>query len=335
MISIAKTSARSAHRPGVRLIAMAALAVVAAAGRAGAAQAPAQAPRQAGAADAFAIEDPFEKTNRGFFENHQKIDRAFIRPVALGYEHVVPRPIRDGMHNLITELGEPAVFANYMVQLRLARAGRTVARFLANATIGLGGLMDPATKMGLPHHANGFGDTLGRYGMKPGPYLFLPLVGPTDFRDLLGLGVDFAVDPLGWGHYDGDAYVRGGLWTIGGLDQRARAEPDLRAIEAQGTDFYASMRSYYLQNREAQIRGGAPIKIEELPSFDEEPTPAPPSAPATPPAAPPSASSSAAPTSAVVFAAPSAHPHASGDVEAFLAPQARRPAPAAGLPIEL
>jgi phospholipid-binding lipoprotein MlaA len=315
---------------------MAALASIAFAGKGRAAETAAPAPRAAHGPDAFAIEDPFEKANRGFFENHLKIDRAIIRPVALGYERVVPRPFRDGMHNLINELGEPAVFANYMVQLRLARAGKTVARFLANATIGMGGLMDPATRMGLPHHANGFGDTLGRYGMKPGPYLFLPMVGPTDFRDLIGLGVDFAVDPLGWGHYDGDAYVRGGIWMIGGLDQRARAEPDLQAIEAQGTDFYASMRSYYLQNREAQIRGGAPIKIEELPSFDEEPAPAPPPSPATPQAAPPSASSAAAPTSALVAATPPPkHLQASGDVDAFLTPQACRAAPAAGLPIEL
>jgi phospholipid-binding lipoprotein MlaA len=303
---------------GLWLIALGAMAVCVAPGRvhAAASGAPSAAP-----VDAFAVNDPYEKTNRRFFASHQKIDHAVIRPLALGYQHVVPKPIRDALHNLIIEAGAPMVLANDLVQLRFARAGKTVARFAVNATIGLGGLTDPAAKMGLPYTPNGFGDTMGRYGVKPGPYLFLPLFGPTDIRDMIGKAVDFAVDPVGWGHYDGDAIVRGGVWTLGGMDERARAEPDLQEIES-GADPYASMRSYYMQNREAQIRGGRAIKIDELPSFDDGPAQAPPASSQPQPEAPakpPAAAQSAAPTSATVAAPPSAGGQGSGDAAAFLA----------------
>jgi phospholipid-binding lipoprotein MlaA len=292
-----------------------------------AAEAPAAAPPGPPAADA-GIEDPFEKMNRRFFANNQKTDRLIIRPLVMGYQHALPRFLRDALHNLVTEIGEPMVFANDVVQLRFARAGRTAARFVANATIGMGGLRDPATEMGLPHHSNGFGDTMGRYGITPGPYLYLPLFGPSNFRDIIGMAVDFMVDPVGWGHYDGDAAVRGGIWTVSGLDQRMRAEPDLQAI-ADSADPYARMRSFYMQNRQSEIQGGRQIKIEELPQFDDEPAPAP--TPSSPPASAPSAAASAKPTSAVMVLSPSG---ASGDAAAFLTP-APGPAAAAGAAIEL
>jgi phospholipid-binding lipoprotein MlaA len=290
---------------------------------------PASAPTKS---DSLAVNDPFEKMNRRFYANHSVFDRILIRPLTHGYEAVLPKPIRSALHNLVTEISEPMAFANYVVQLRFERAAKTVARFVANATIGVGGLMDPATRMGLEHHDNGFGDTLGRYGIAAGPYLYLPLLGPSNFRDLIGMGVDFAVDPVGWGHYEGDWGVRSGIWIVSGLDARSRAEGDLMAIE-NNTDPYASMRSFYLQNREAEIHGNAPIRVEDLPQFDDDLAPAP--APTAPPAQapPPSAAASGAPTSAL---APPERARASGDAAAFLAPPraaaAGRPG---GPPIEL
>lgn len=328
--SATTASTRGAGKPaGLRIATLAAFAAATLASPSHAAK----------ASDALAVNDPFEKANRRFYASHEKFERAIIRPLAHGYETVVPKPVRDAVHNLFTEIGEPMVFANDMVQLRFARAVRTAARFAANATIGVGGLMDPATRLGLPHHDNSFGDTLGRYGVTAGPYLYLPLLGPTDFRDAIGMAVDYATNPVGWGHYRNDWLVRSSIWIVGGLDSLVRAEPDLEAIE-NNTDPYASMRSFYLQNREAEIHGNAPIKLQDLPQFDDElePPPAGSSAPASPApanAAPPSAAGSAAPTSALV-AGPSV-PGASGDVAAFLLPSraGRLDPPRSAAPIEL
>lgn len=298
-----------------------------------AASAPASpSPAASATADALAIEDPFESLNRRFYAIHRVLDRAILRTLALGYQQGAPRPLQAALHNVVTELGEPMVFANDVLQFRLARAAKTAARFVVNATAGIGGLFDPATKMRLEHHDNGFGDTLGRYGFKPGPYIFLPLVGPSTLRDLLGTAVDFYSDPLSRIHYPKRAYVQAGVWIVGGLDQRARAEADLQHIDEIGTDSYATLRSLYLQDREARIRGGEGVSIETLPSFDDAPA-----APAAAPAArerAPAASDAAvsAPSSAVAAALP---PDSGPDAAYFLTPPPPPPAPFAGPPLGL
>jgi phospholipid-binding lipoprotein MlaA len=285
-------------------------------------------------------EDPFERLNRNFYHGWVNTDRAVMRPLALGYARYTPKVLQKGLRNVLTEVHEPQAFANSMVQFRFRAAGRTLLRFIANATVGLGGLFDPASHWGLAHEDNGFGDTLGRWGMKPGPYVFLPLFGPGDFRDMIGEAVDFLTDPVGWGHYEGDAAVRGSVWVVSGLDQRAQSEDDLERIEDMATDSYAAMRSYYLQNREAEIRGNAQVKLEDLPDLEE--VPAPPSTPTPrtpaeigphplrgPAEAAPAAAASAAPAAAIVTS------KASGDVAAFLADPAAGRAPSVGAPIQL
>lgn len=292
------------------------------------------------ASDALTVEDPFERMNRRFYAIHQKIDHAVLRPLALGYSHATTGGLRKALHNFVTELSEPVVFGNDILQLRLKRAGTTFGRFLIDATLGLGGLFDPATKMGLPHHDNGFGTTLGRYGMKPGPYIFLPLVGPTNFRDLLGTGVDFYSDPLGRVHYHDRGDVQVGIAVVSGLDERANAEADLQQIESMGTDSYATLRSLYMQKREAEIRGDAPVSINELPDFDDPGAPA--GAPAQPEAAPPPAQAAPAATDPgvskpSVAEVPITRPQSGPDAEYFLtAPAPPSGAhPPAGPPIEL
>ncbi len=266
------------------------------------------------ATDALTVEDPFEGVNRRFYAIHEAIDHAILRPLALGYSHGVVTPIRKGLHNFVTELGEPMVFGNDVLQLRMKRAAKTFGRFVINATIGVGGLFDPATKIGLPHHDNGFGTTLGRYGVKPGPYLFFPILGPSNFRDVLGAGMDIYSDPLGRIHYPSRTNVLIGVAVVRGLDTRADAEADLQQIESMGTDSYATLRSLYMQQREADIRGEKPVSVEDLPSFDDTPAPATapgpaalPDAPAPlPPATTPAASDPgvAKPSAAVVPASP-------------------------------
>jgi phospholipid-binding lipoprotein MlaA len=302
--------------------------------------APAVPKAAAPAPDLLTPEDPFEKTNRWFYRSYRSSDRSLMRPLALGYARYTPQPLQMGLRNVLTEVREPQVFANDMVQFRFKAAAKTLARFVVNATVGIAGLTDPAAKWGLPHENNGFGDTLGRLGMRPGPYVFLPWFGPSDFRDMIGKAVDLLTDPVGWGHYENDEWVRGGVWFIGGLDQRAQAEDDLERIDMMGTDSYATMRSYFLQSRQAEINEGAQVKIEELPSFDEEPAPPPAAAPAQPaPATPPAAPSATAAPAAAPASALTTEPEpvmrSSGDVEAFLAPPAQAPPPVGGPPIEL
>ena len=275
--------------------------------------------RPAPISDTLTVEDPFEGMNRAFYAVHQLIDKVFLRPLALGYSHAAVTPVRKAVHNLVVEVSEPVVFGNDVLQLRIKRAAKTLARFVVNATVGIGGLLDPAAKMGLDHHDNGFGTTLGRYGIKPGPYLFIPLMGPTNFRDMIGTGFDFYSDPVGRIHYPKRGYVLLGIGVVGGLDQRAEADADLRQIESMGTDSYATLRSLYMQQRQAEIRGDKPISVDELPSFDEDAAPAPAAtpganpapaalpdepAPLPPSAAPTDAASTAKPSAAIITAPP-------------------------------
>jgi len=199
--------------------------------------------------------DPLEKFNRAMFNGHQKFDRALLRPAALGYQHAVPKPVRSGIRNVLRNLTEPIVFLNDLLQLKPGRAIKTFGRFVFNSTLGLGGVLDIAKLPGLklPHRPNGFGDTLGYYGVKPGPYLFLPFVGPTDLRDLLGGQADGLVLPLAVGDPFDRLEYQIPKGVVSGLDQRAEADQDLKALFGSAVDPYATLRSVYLQDRAGEI----------------------------------------------------------------------------------
>ena len=130
-------------------------------------------------------DDPFESMNRGFYGFHRVLDAAIFGPAARAYKAVLPAQLRKGLRNMISNLKEPGIAANDLLQAHPDRTVKTVARFAINSTIGFAGLFDFAHDMGMPHHDNGFGATAGRYNIQPGPYLFIPLVGPTNIRDLL------------------------------------------------------------------------------------------------------------------------------------------------------
>jgi phospholipid-binding lipoprotein MlaA len=136
--------------------------------------------------------DPLQSVNIKAFELTHSVDKAVFRPVALAYRHGLPSPIRSGLRNVLTNLNEPVVFANYLVQHHPGKAAETLARFTINSIIGVAGLFDVAKtrRFNLPHHPNGFADTLGFYGVKSGPFLYLPLIGPSTVRDLFGDVVD-------------------------------------------------------------------------------------------------------------------------------------------------
>ena len=244
-----------------------------------------------------AVSDPLEPMNRAFFGFHQMLDHILIRPAAVAYKRILPRPIRNGITHVFSNLGEPAVFVNDVLQGRGQQATETFTRFAGNTTFGVLGIFDVATHAGLPHHPNDFGMTLARYGFKPGPYIFVPLAGPTTVRDAIGSVAGLVLNPLVIMRYSGDGAV-GATGVVGdGLQTRIDADDQLKALFASATDPYASFRSYFLQNRQAEVNNGR-IDIEELPDFGTPDTgasaassePAAPSTPASVPASTASAS---------------------------------------------
>jgi phospholipid-binding lipoprotein MlaA len=236
--------------------------------------------------------DPWEKFNRKSFAINQTLDRYALRPLAMVYSHVLPAPVRDGLHNVLSNLDEPVVLVNDVLQGRFHRAGVTTGRIVANTVLGIGGVFDVATKLGAPHHDNGFDVTLGRYHVKPGPYLFIPLLGPSTVRAAVGSGVDAVSQPLYWIKYPHHNTVSIVRFVVGGLDTRARVDDQYQALMSDATDPYATLRSVYLQNQQSQVDAGEPLANQPLPDFGD-PTPSPTT---PPPAAPPAAAPPAAPT---------------------------------------
>ena len=214
--------------------------------------------------------DPYEKLNRKSYALFRYLDRHAIRPAAVFYAHAVPKVARTGLHNAIQNVGEPVIFFNDVLQLHPTAAAQTLGRFAINSTIGVAGLGDPATASGVPYHQNSFGTTMGRYGVPAGPFLFIPVLGPSDVRDLVGGGVDTLTDPLTWINYTGRFAVNAGRTVVSGLDTRANADPQLKQLDGLATDPYASLRSLYLQNRQAQITGGQ-VNVNDLPDFGPAP----------------------------------------------------------------
>ncbi|HEY2659422.1 MAG TPA: VacJ family lipoprotein [Caulobacteraceae bacterium] len=237
--------------------------------------------------------DPWEPANRFGFVVFMALDRAIIRPVAMIYSHVVPSPLRKGIHNMLSNMSEPVVGINDVFQGHFRKAGVTTARFVTNTTLGVGGLFDMASQMGAPHHDNGFDLTLGRYHVKSGPYLFVPIVGPTSVRDLFGYVVDGALDPLHWANYPHRTTIGLSRTLVGGADKRSLNDSSFESLLSDATDPYATLRSVYLQNEQSQIDEGRSPAQQPLPDFDEsappgaqEPAAPPPETPQTPPTAP-------------------------------------------------
>lgn len=220
-------------------------------------------------AGASAPDDPWERRNRRNYAIEGVLDRHVIGPAARVYHKLTPDPIGRGIHNVLVNLSEPVVIINDMLQLRFKRAGVSATRLVTNSTIGLLGLFDVASRAGLTHHGNEFGVTLGRYGVPSGPYMYVPLVGPSTVRDFVGAGVDFLMNPLHWLTYADRTEVGATQITVGGLDTRVMTEDQLNALLSGAIDPYATLRSVYLQNKTGEVEGdGVP---HELPSFDETP----------------------------------------------------------------
>lgn len=218
--------------------------------------------------------DPLEGFNRAMFGIHQALDKSIYRPVAMGYQHVVPKPVRSGLRNFFSNLTEPVVFLNYLLQFKFGKAAETLVRFTVNSTLGVGGLFDIAKtkEFNLPHRDNSFGDTLAYYGVGPGPYIFLPLVGPTTLRDVLGGPLGGAVLPVAVGNPFADWRFQLPSGVINGLDRRAESDRELRALFGGAVDPYATLRSVWLQHRAGEVAGLRHHRIErQSPSEFDDP----------------------------------------------------------------
>jgi len=207
--------------------------------------------------------DPIEPFNRGSFAVHQAIDRNVLAPVARGYRKVVPAPVRTGVRNVLANLRTPVILVNDILQGESRRAGETLGRFVVNSTLGVGGIFDVAgTRLGVRGHTEDYGQTFARWGIGEGPYLFVPVLGPSNPRDLTGFGAGIASDPLVW--FGQGVAVDALTWSRAGatvVDTREDLLDPLDDLERTSLDPYATLRSAYRQRRRAEIEnrtGGTP-----------------------------------------------------------------------------
>lgn len=269
--------------------------------------------------------DPLEPLNRATWRFNEAVDRNVAQPLARTYNRAVPRPLRTGVENFFSNLGDVAVMANDFLQLRFGHGMNDLMRIAVNTSFGLLGVLDVATPAGLPKRDQDFGLTLGHYGVPSGPYLVLPLFGPSTFRDGIGFGIDQFADPATYA----EPAWRNSLWGAQFVSTRARYLNATNLLEQAALDRYLFVRDAYLARRRAQLgegedeplpdygnedgNGGAKPRQPEggtLPAAPTAEPPAPPAAPtAEPPAVPPSAplpAPTAVPPSAPTGATPGA-----------------------------
>lgn len=216
--------------------------------------------------EALAANDPFEQANRAALKRNAIIDKYFVIPTVGLYFLIVPEPGRRGVHNFLGNLSLPTIFVNDMLQGELSRAGHSAWRLVINSTIGLGGVMDPATKIGIPPHGEDFGQTLAVWGVGEGPYLVLPFIGPSNPRDAGGMAADILIDPTNQIHFKQHIWWDAGRIYFTLLDLKGQTYETLQGIQRSSVDYYSSLRSLYRQLRTEQIRNGRKAG-EELPDF--------------------------------------------------------------------
>jgi phospholipid-binding lipoprotein MlaA len=198
--------------------------------------------------------DPLEPTNRVFYAVNDALDTAILRPAAKAYRYAVPDRVRTGVHNVLTNLSTPVVLANDVMQGKPRRAGDTTMRFLINSTAGVVGLIDVAKDWGYPSHDSDFGITLALWGIPEGPFLFLPVLGPSGPREAVGFGVNLVLDPFTWvGQGAAVTALNWSRFAVSAVDQRERVLDAVDNIKQTALDPYATFRSLYRQHRESQI----------------------------------------------------------------------------------
>ncbi len=226
--------------------------------------------------------DPFERYNRAMYRFNDTVDKAVLKPVAKGYDKVMPQPIHDSVTNFFSNLDDVTVTLNDLLQGKIRQAGSDLSRLVWNSTVGIGGLFDVATHFGLPKHDEDFGQTLGKWGVPAGPYLILPFLGPSTVRDTTALPVDWESNPLTQ-YY---SMNKSGYWqlkTVNVIDTRAGLLRASNIIEQAALDEYTFMREAYLQRRQSLVYDGNPPQPEYDLFEDDQQENSPESPPATAP----------------------------------------------------
>jgi phospholipid-binding lipoprotein MlaA len=215
-------------------------------------------------------DDPFEPWNRAMYEVHQAVDGAVIKPIAQAYVAVVPELIRTGVSNFFGNIDDLFTGINNVLEGNGNQAGDDFGRVLLNTTMGMGGIFDLASMMGIPKDKKDFGITFGKWGIPQGPYFFVPLFGPTTVRDGTGTLVRYFVGPVG---YIDNIPVRNTLYGLGYVDLRAQALSAESVLDTAALDKYRFLRNAYLKNRRFQVYDGKPPPEED---DDSPPPPIPP-----------------------------------------------------------
>lgn len=244
-----------------------------------------------------APQDPWESWNRGVYKVNDKLDRAVAKPIARTYVRAVPQPARTGVSNFLSNLHTTTVIINDALQGKFKAAGNDLARLIVNTTVGFGGLLDPATQMGLDKNDEDFGQTLGHWGVPPGPFFEIPFLGPSDTRDGPAKIVDLFTGPT---HYIDNNWIAYGIYGVYLVDARAELlslDPTLQKV----FDPYAFVRDAYLQRRAYLVSDGKvtdEVLVDPGADDTDAPAPAPTKAPPAtpPPVSPPPATAPSAPT---------------------------------------
>ena len=201
------------------------------------------------------IVDADEAQNRSVHQFNVALDRALVGPTSRGYGSVVPEPVRDGVDNLASNLAQPSYIVNNLLQVRVGQASHNTLRFLVNSTIGLAGLFDPATALGLEARSTDFGETLHVWGLPEGDFMMLPVFGPSTTRDTVGLVVDIALNPVRHAVPPSDRVYVTGAAVLDRFGDRYEVDDTFDSVLNDSTDSYAQLRSIYLQNRRFQLGG--------------------------------------------------------------------------------
>ncbi len=205
--------------------------------------------------------DPLEPFNRSMFEFNRTLDTYVGKPLARGYRRITPEPLDRGITNFFNNLDEIPTALNNLLQLKVKDAFSDLGRLAVNSTLGFFGFMDVASTWGLEKHDEDFGQTLGYWGVPSGPYLVLPVIGPSSFRDGAGFAVDWVSNPI---YYRiGDNEIGWSLWVLRYVDRRADLLRKERAVEAAALDPYVFYRESYLQHRDYLVHDGNPPLEEE------------------------------------------------------------------------
>lgn len=215
--------------------------------------------------------DPFEPYNRTVWKANTSVDAVTLRPIALGYRKVTPLPVRMGVRNAFDNITEPWSFVNNVLQGDISRAGRNVSRLLLNTVFGIGGIFDVASNYGVRSAQEDFGQTLATWGVPDGPFIMLPMLGPSNARDFTGFLAGTAGDPVGiLLRQQNLTEVNIGLTAGGLLVTRERVLDQFDVLVRESQDSYAAIRSAYRQNREFEIYNGNPPINDEFDPFAED-----------------------------------------------------------------